>query len=224
MPKRSAKKSEEWHLLRQSMKEHRLDHYTQPGDLYWDDDFSPAEAKLLTFIAYLDKGTRGCWASNTYLSAFMNCHENTIITAIRHFEERGFIVIEPWDGFERRIHIAPEYRQLFKGEYKNHYPKTGKPVHNDTKILPNNVARLPKKSGLYKDESGKESCKESEASPNGVSRTPKPPRKVDLSTVPQSVIETAKAAITARGVRIKNWDSPAARGTLRDEVARMEEE
>lgn len=52
---------------------------------------------------------------------------------------------------------------------------------------------------------------------------PEPQHIIDLSTVPQDRIESAKAAILDRlGIRVRDWKSGAACGLLAAELARME--
>lgn len=206
--------------FRDNFKQHRMDFYVTPGDIFWDDDLSATEQRLLVFIAYLDQGERGCYASNTYLAAFANASERSIRSALAHFQERGFIDPVPeWNGEERNLHIAPEYRPLLKGEYKRYPPaKKTRPSGKSCQTLRQD---LPD----YMDESGKGiHISESEAH-KAPAKNRTPQRVVDLETAPQDVVETAKALIIERGaIHVKNWESTAAKGLLIAEVAQLLEQ
>lgn len=89
-----------------------------PGEILFNPFISSTEKILFGFIRSLSKSSRGCWASNSFLSQLINRNKTSISLLLSNLKDNGYIKIievKKKNGtFERRIYERTEYHELYK--------------------------------------------------------------------------------------------------------------
>ena len=74
-----------------------------PKEVWLDTRLNALEKIILTEIDSLDKGERGCWASNKYIAEFCQCSESKVSTAISKMIKLGYLYVQSFDGRQRSL-------------------------------------------------------------------------------------------------------------------------
>lgn len=89
-----------------------------PGEILFNPFISSTEKILFGFIRSLSKSSRGCWASNSFLSELIGRNKTSTSLLLSNLKDYGYIEIvevKKRDGvFERRIYEKTEYHELYK--------------------------------------------------------------------------------------------------------------
>jgi len=89
-----------------------------PGEILFNPFISSTEKILFGFIRSLSKSSRGCWASNLFLSQLIGRNRTSTSLLLSNLRDYGYIKIieiKKRDGtFERRIYERTEYHELYK--------------------------------------------------------------------------------------------------------------
>lgn len=77
-----------------------------PKEVWLNDKLSLVEKCLLVEIDSLDKGEKGCFASNEYLANFFNLSESRMANIISDLKKRGYLRQIYFDGRQRGLRIV----------------------------------------------------------------------------------------------------------------------
>jgi len=77
-----------------------------PKEVWLNDKLSLVEKCLLVEIDSLDKGEKGCFASNEYLANFFNLSESRMANIISALKKRGYLRQIYFDGRQRGLRIV----------------------------------------------------------------------------------------------------------------------
>jgi len=77
-----------------------------PRDVYLNTDLTWIEKILLIEIDSLDKGSKGCFASNDYFAEFLGVSKTHISKSIKHLIELNFLVLKSFNGRIRILKSA----------------------------------------------------------------------------------------------------------------------
>ena len=77
-----------------------------PKEVWLNDKLSLVEKCLLVEIDSLDKGEKGCFASNEYLANFFNLSESRMANIISDLKKRGYLKQIYFDGRQRGLRIV----------------------------------------------------------------------------------------------------------------------
>jgi hypothetical protein len=107
-----------------------------PKEIWLNTDLSIIEKVLLVEIDSLDNSERGCFASNEYLSSFVQLSEGRVANIISDLKKRKFIIQVFFDGRNRGLRISKS-ESSFNENVKPDLTKTGKQItrkreHNNT--------------------------------------------------------------------------------------------
>ena len=72
-----------------------------PKRVWLDARLSALDKIILAEIDSLDKGDRGCWASNKHIADFCQCSETKVSTAISKLVKLGYLRLQSFDGRQR---------------------------------------------------------------------------------------------------------------------------
>lgn len=88
-----------------------------PGEILFNPFVSSTEKILFGFIKSLSKSSRGCWATNLFLSRLVDCSKRSIIrflSNLRHYKYIKIEEIKKRNGeIERRIFEGTKYHELY---------------------------------------------------------------------------------------------------------------
>lgn len=83
-------------------------------DILFDKNLSTTAKHLFPIIELLDNDETGCFASNEYLGAFMNCSPNNISKSVSELRREGYIRTLVLDGKLRIIKVVDDGRRKKK--------------------------------------------------------------------------------------------------------------
>lgn len=95
-----------------------------PKDIWTDTNLSILDKVIAVEIDSLDKGDKGCYASNKYFAEFCNCSESAISKSISKLIDYGLIYIEKFDGRQRtlrsRVSISASLpSKIYEADWQN---------------------------------------------------------------------------------------------------------
>ena len=96
-----------------------------PKEIWLNTDLSIIEKVLLVEIDSLDNSDRGCFASNEYLSKFVQLSEGRVANIISDLKKRKFLIQVFFDGRNRGLRISKS-ESSFNENVKAESTKTGK--------------------------------------------------------------------------------------------------
>ena len=87
-----------------------------PKAVWLDDRLNALDKIILTEIDSLDRGDKGCYASNKHIAEFCQCSETKVSTAISKLVKLGYLFIQSFDGRKRelRSNLSNFERQAFR--------------------------------------------------------------------------------------------------------------
>jgi len=103
-----------------------------PAEVLFNPELTETQKVLFGFIRNLAHTEKGCWASNSYLSKFMNCGRQTITNGIAKLKEYNYIIVE-LHGLEngtqtRRIYINKMFPQIYSDYLQEVYKNINRPL------------------------------------------------------------------------------------------------
>lgn len=72
-----------------------------PDEVFNDQRLTALEKVIVSEIAALDDGKRGCFAPNSHLAKVCGCSERQVSGSIAKLAEIGYLKVEPFDGRHR---------------------------------------------------------------------------------------------------------------------------
>ena len=74
-----------------------------PKTIWLDERLNSLDKVILTEIDSLDKGERGCYASNQHIANFCQCSEWKVSTSVSKLIKLGYVYVQKFDGRQREL-------------------------------------------------------------------------------------------------------------------------
>jgi DNA-binding MarR family transcriptional regulator len=76
-----------------------------PEEILFNENLTPGEKILLSFIYHLDTSSNHCYASNKYLGEITRTSTKSAAKTVERLKEKGYIETVSWDGRIRKLKV-----------------------------------------------------------------------------------------------------------------------